>query len=134
MKKEDIIEYAARCIVPDQEMTCPERALFYTLKDIYEDFRKGVLSKERGETLKNRALRQFDLDKGAFDSAFRILRDNAELWKSIELEGNHYRLERTLENADAFVEAVYKVRMKQTKRAEDAANKEEQKEGDKSDG
>ena len=130
MQKDKIVEYAARGIVPDQEMTCPERALFYTLKDVYNDFRKGVLSKDRGETLKNRALRQFDLDQGAFDSALRILRDNAELWKRIETEGNHYRLDRTLENADMFVEAVYGVRMKQLKKF---TEEQKQKEGDTSD-
>lgn len=104
---------AARGIVPEEEMTCPERALFYTMKDIYEQFRLGKLSKETGESLKNKTLRQFDLDQGAVQSAMKILRDNAELWKRIELAGNHYRLDRTLENADAFIEAVYRVRGKQ---------------------
>ena len=113
MQKNKIIEYAARGIVPEQEMTCPERALFFTLKDIYESFKKGVLSKDRGETLKNQALRQYDIDKGAFDSALKILRDNASLWKQIEMAANHYRLDRTLENADIFIEAVYGVKLKQ---------------------
>ena len=93
-------------------MTCPERALFLSLKDIYFRFRQGMITKEQGEAQKNKAMRQFDLDTGAFTSAMKILRDNAELWKRIELAGNAYRLERTLENADAFIEAVYNVNIK----------------------
>lgn len=93
-------------------MTCPERALFLSLKDIYSRFRQGLISKEQGEAQKNKAMRQFDLDKGAFDSAMRILRENAELWKRAELAANTYRLERNLDNADAFIDAVYNVKIK----------------------
>jgi len=112
MQKDKIIEMAARGIVPEEEMTCPERALFYTMKDIYEQFRLGKLSKETGESLKNKTLRQFEIDKGAIESAMRILRENSELWKRVEIAANNYRLERTLEHADAFIEAVYNVRIK----------------------
>lgn len=112
MQKDKIIEMAARGIVPEEEMTCPERALFYTMKDIYEQFRLGKLSKETGESLKNKTLRQFEIDKGAIESAMRILRENSELWKRVEIAANAYRLERTLEHADAFIEAVYNVRIK----------------------
>lgn len=94
-------------------MTCPERALYYALKDVYDNYRKGILNKAQGEAQKNKAIRQFDLDTGAFTSAMKILRDNAELWRRIELAGNRYRLERTLDNADAFIEAVYSVKVKQ---------------------
>ena len=95
-------------------MTCPERALFYTLKEIYSNYRQGAISKAKGEDLKNKAMRQFEIDNSAVMSAMKILRKDAELWKSIELAGNHYRLDRTLENADAFIEAVYSVKMKFT--------------------
>ena len=37
---------------------------------------------------------------------------HARLWKEIEAAGGRYWEERTLENADAFVEAVYGVRVK----------------------
>lgn len=93
-------------------MTCPERALFYALKEIYSDYRQGAISKSKGEDLKNKAMRQFEIDNGAFMSAMKILRENALLWKSIEKTSSQYRLERTLENADAFLEAVYNVPIK----------------------
>ena len=93
-------------------MTCYERALFYTLKDIYSSYRRKLITKEQGESGKNAALRQYDLDKGAIESAMHILRSNAELWKHIEMAASTYRLDRTLENADAFIEAVYNVKIK----------------------
>ena len=93
-------------------MTCPERALFYTLKEIYSDYRQGTISKAKGEDLKNKAMRQFEIDNGAVMSAMRILREHAQFWKSVEMSASRYRLERTLENADAFLEAVYKVPIK----------------------
>ena len=112
MTKEEIIKYAAGGQMPNREMTCPERALFYALKDIYTRFRQGIITKEQGESQKNLALRQFALDNSAILSAMKILRQNAEMWKEIELAGNHYHMDRTLENADAFIEAVYRTKLK----------------------
>jgi len=93
-------------------MTCPERALYYALRDIYSQYRKGIITKSKGEELKLKAMRQFDLDNQAISSAIKILHKHAEFWKSIEKASSRYRLERTLENADAFLEAVYKVPIK----------------------
>lgn len=112
MLKDDIIKCAVSGQLPQVDMTCPERALYYTLKDVYDNYRKGLINKAQGEAQKNKALRQYDLDCGAFTSAMRILRDNAKLWQQIELAANHYRLERSLDNADAFIEAVYNVNIK----------------------
>ena len=94
-------------------MTCPERALYYTLKDIYEQYRKGFISKSNGEALKNKAMRQFDIDTDALLSAMHILRQNAQLWQTIETAGSAYRQNRTLENADVFISTVYGVRIAQ---------------------
>lgn len=113
MTKDEIVRYALSGYIPDVQMTCPERALFFTLKEIYSNYRRGLLSKEKGEALKLEALRQFNLDKGVYDSAMKILRQNAEMWKAIELTGSAYRTDRTLEKADQFVEAVFNCGMLQ---------------------
>ena len=113
MKKEDIIKFAAIGQLPAEAMTCPERALYYTLKDVYSRLRQGSLDKSQGENLKNHALKQYELDLSALESSLKILRQNAELWKAIETAGNAYRLNRTLDLADIFIETVYGVRIKQ---------------------
>ena len=101
--------------MPDAEMTCPERCLWYDLRELYRQFRDGVLTREQGEKLKAQAIRRYDLDTGARESALRILRQNADMWAEIELAGSVYRTDRTLEHADAFIAAVYGVKVKQKK-------------------
>lgn len=98
--------------MPDDAMTCPERALYYALRDIYSDYKRGIITKAKGEELKLKAMRQFEFDNQSISSAIKILKSHAEFWKSIEMASSRYRLERTLENADAFLEAVYKVPIK----------------------
>ena len=98
--------------MPVEAMTCPERALWYALRDIYSQFRRGLIDKRKGEELKLKALRQFDLDNQAISNAMKILKEHARFWQSVERTASAYRLERTLENADAFLEAVYNVPIK----------------------
>ena len=43
-----------------------------------------------------------------------IVRRQAEMWNRIEVAGSRYGPERTIENADAFFEAVYDVKLKST--------------------
>lgn len=112
MKRESIIEYAAQNIKPDGNLNCAEWVLFYTARDIYKAYYNGSITIQAGEEKKKRALRQFELDNGELLRAKEILRQHAEMWRSIEEAGSRYRLNRTLENADAFIEAVYGVGIK----------------------
>lgn len=98
--------------MPVEAMTCPERALWYALRDIYSSYKRGVITKVKGEELKRKAMRQFNLDNQATSNAIKILKEHANFWKSIEQAASQYRLERNLDNADAFLEAVYKVPIK----------------------
>ena len=126
MDKDNIIRLAAGGYLPkDIPMTCPERALFYTLKDIYEQYRKGLISKSNGEFMKNKAIKQFEEDSEALKFAMRILRQNAQLWQTIETAGSAYRKNRTLENADVFISTVYGVRMAQKEENADVVQKGE---------
>lgn len=113
MKREKIIEFAAQNISPEGNLNCAEWRLFYVARDIYRDYYRGKITLQLGEEKKNRALRQFELDKNELLSAKAILLQNAEMWREIELAGSRYRTERTLENADAFIEAVYGVGIKE---------------------
>ena len=112
MTKEDISKYAYLNEMPDKEMTCPERCLWYALRDVYRRFQSGDIKKEQSIQEKNRALKQFELDSGVLNSAKKIVAHNASMWAEIELAGSLYSMDRTLENADAFLNAVYGVRMK----------------------
>ena len=114
MTKEQISKYAFMNELPEGiELTCPERCLWYALRDVYRRFASGELTKEQGDAEKNKSLRQFDLDTGELIQARKILQRNSNMWMEIELAGSAYGMDRTLENADAFFQAVYGVKLKQ---------------------
>ena len=110
MTREDINKYAYAETVLPAGAPCPDRCLWFSLRDIYRQYRSGEISKEEGEKRKNRALRQHEHDSGCLTSAERILKNNARMWMEIELSGSAYALDRTLENADRFINAVYGVK------------------------
>ena len=97
---------------PNPEWTCAERAFFYAMRDLYAKFKTGSLSKEEGERLTSIAEKQFKKDEADFLEAKKIIANNAEMWKRIEFASHRYIQERTVENANAFVEAVYGVKLK----------------------
>ena len=112
MTKEDISKYAYLNELPDKELTCPERCLWYALRDVYRRFQSGDLKKDQCVQEKNKAINQYELDSGVLKSAKRIVAHDASMWAEIELAGSLYSMDRTLENADAFINAVYGVKMK----------------------
>ena len=114
MTKEHISKLAFVNDLPDTEMTCPERCLWYTLRDVYRRFAAGDLTKAQGDEEKKRAFKQFTVDSQRLELADRIIQRNAEMWSEIELAASMFALDRTLENADAFIRAVYGVKTKNT--------------------
>ena len=107
MTKEEIIKYAKSDTMPEEHhnMTCPELLLFYVLRDIYRAYRKGAISVEKGEVQRNLAIKQFEINTEELESAKAFLTFNAKMWQLTEAARNNYRINRTLENADALVEA-----------------------------
>ena len=112
MTKDEISKYAYMGEMPDKEMSCPERCLWYALRDVYRRFQSGDIKKDQSIQEKNKAIKQFEQDNGELNSAKEIIARNAAMWSEIELAGSLYGMDRTLENADAFVAAVYGVKLK----------------------
>ena len=112
MTKEEISKYAFMNEMPETEMSCPERCLWYALRDVYSRFQSGDIKKEQSIQEKNKAVKQFEQDNGVLSSAKKIIAHNASMWAEIELANSMYAMDRTLENADAFVSAVYGVKLK----------------------
>lgn len=96
-------------------MTCPERCLWYALRDVYRRFQNGEITQDKGDAEKRRAVRQYELDAGVLHSANRIIERNANMWTEIELAAMAYGRDRTVENADAFFRAVYGVKLRNAK-------------------
>ena len=83
------------------------------LCDLYAVYRAGRLSKDAAAREKAALLRELTRAREREELRDRIERKTAAMWKAIEAAGNRYGIERTLENADAFVEAVYGARLKE---------------------
>ena len=105
MTKEEIILCAKTGLLKEGNYAYPELLLYYMLRDIYAGYRKGIISAEKGEALKNEAMKQFEMNTQELMSVRRILKQNSEMWQTTEQARSNYRLNRTLENADALVEA-----------------------------
>lgn len=115
MTKEEISRWAYTGDKPDEPMNCAERCLWYTMRDIYRGFQSGSVTKEQGDAEKRKAFKQFEMDVGELAQAKALLARNANMWAEIELAHIAYNMDKTVENADAFVRAVYGVKMRQTK-------------------
>ena len=98
---------------PDADCPMPERILWWTLRDMYRKFRAGQMDKEQGEKAKQKAMRQYQQDKGDLDMYKRLVKHSAEMWRDIETKAEAYaKSSNRSDEADALFEAVYGVRPK----------------------
>ena len=95
--------------IPDISLPAYDCLLWYMLRDIYDRYRNHIITQEEGEAEKQKALRKYYDSKSNFDTAAQILRNHANMWRNIESTADAYRLNPTIENADAFLTAVYGV-------------------------
>ena len=104
---------------PDESWKAPELVLWYSFRELYRDFKSGKIKEESAKNIKAEILNRYQAQKTEYDTMQNIVRKQAEMWKNIETVGSRYGTERTLENADIFMEAVYGVRIKPTLNASD---------------
>ena len=109
MKIEEISRYALSGDLPDKYMTCPERCLFYSLRDLYALHKEKRITKAEGENRKEKLLKQYEKDCEELNYSKMFLQYQGKFWKGIENAAMRYRKNPTVENADAFIEAVYGV-------------------------
>jgi hypothetical protein len=81
---------------------------FISLRSIYGMVERGIIQRSAAGKMRSQLLSEYRNARGRYDLMVR----SASLWKRIEPYSARYRDERTLENADAFVEAVYGVKSK----------------------
>ena len=108
LEAKEIAAMAARNpSVEERSLSCPERCFFYAMKELYQAFRENKITKEQGEEMRQAAEKQFNADCAEYAAAKKILLHHSKMWKGIEQAGSAYRNNRTIENADAFIGAVY---------------------------
>lgn len=80
-----------------------EQIFFLGLRRLYAYAKLSGMLPEQGSQEKAALLKEFGVRNLQISRAEKTTR----MWKEIEAAANRYRTERTLENADAFVKAVY---------------------------
>lgn len=113
------IAYAGKEL-PPPSLPPPERIMWYAFRDLYARFKQKQITKEESEKEAAIIMRTYRDDRGIFDETAKIWKYHAELWKNIEVAGNAFARERTIETAERFYEAVYDVKLKQQTRKEAA--------------
>ena len=89
-----------------------EQAAYQALRYLYAMYHRKAISREDAAREKKLIRVQHDRAKADFETNRRNLLAHAEMWKKIEETANQFGKERTLENAEAFVQAVYGCKMK----------------------
>lgn len=92
---------------PPDGLNVAERCLFYSLRDMYDEYKRGTLDAADGAQRKNKALRQYEKDCMDIQKANIYTQHVAEMYKRIEWAAIQYHDKRDLDTADKFVEAVY---------------------------
>ena len=112
MTLQDLKLAAYNGITPPEPLSCPERAFFLQAKEIYAQFHdKRITQSESAEAMRQ-AIQDYKRDmverQNGIDALYRI----ADLYKQLELAATAYAKDRTLENADKLLEAIYGVTMR----------------------
>ena len=113
MTVDEIAKLAAQNIVPSEKLSLAETLLWYRLRDLYRNFAQGSISKENAAVEKQKIVKQYNADSALFGFYDSYVSKSAQMWRNIEVAATAYRTNKTIENADKFVEAVYGVKMKE---------------------
>lgn len=108
---DDIARYASKEILPE-ELDAAQRCFWYAMRDLYRAFRAGAISKQDGEVLRMSALRQYEADIKEHCAYSEWLAYMERFWRGVEESGSRYAKGPSIETADAFFEAVYRVKRK----------------------
>ena len=108
---------------PAESWKAPEIVLWYAFRELYRDYRAGKIKEDKAKSIKSEIVKRYHVQKTEHETMQNIVRRQAEMWNRIEIAGSRYGTERTIENADAFFEAVYDVKLKSTDKTENEGEK-----------
>ena len=113
MTIDQIAKLASQNIVPSEKLSLAETLLWYRLRDLYRTFAAGSISKEKAAAEQQKIVKQYNRDNETQGFYETYVAKSAKMWRNIEGAATEYRKNKTIENADKFVEAVYGVQMKE---------------------
>ena len=84
-----------------------ERLLWCRMREVYRAFRAGEISKGIGQDCKTAALAEYRQASNRLRQGTEAQRRMAWIWQELERYSSAYRKERSLDTADALMQAVY---------------------------
>lgn len=84
-----------------------DQAAYQAMRYLYALYRRGGIPREDAAAEKGRIRGEYEIRKKQFQAVREGQTERAQFWKAIEAAANRFGRERTLENAEAFLEAVY---------------------------
>ena len=86
-----------------------DQLCFQALSTLYKRFYSGRITREQGEHDARLIRRKRDENVKSIEFGEKCRSHAVTLWKNIEQSANAYQNNRTLENADKLIEAIYGV-------------------------
>lgn len=86
-----------------------EQYAYLCLRNLYWQYRDGAIDRDTVEVEKRKIMGAARRAENQAVFQDKLCASTTELWRRIEAAGTAYAQERTLEHADAFYEAVYRV-------------------------
>lgn len=93
---------------PNEKYPMPDRIFFWALRDMYQRFKAGKITKEQGDSERKTAEKLYRRDRAKYDLYTSTVQNITSFWKRVEAAASDYAKSsgRTPE-ADALFEAVY---------------------------
>lgn len=93
---------------PNEKYPMPDRIFFWALRDMYQRFKAGKITKEQGDSERKTAEKLYRRDRAKYDLYTSTVQNITSFWKRVEEAATDYAKSngRTPE-ADALFEAVY---------------------------
>lgn len=115
MTLQDLKIAAYNGITPSEPLCCPERAFFLQAKEIYAQYHNKRITQSESSEAMRQAIQDYKRDMQERQNGIDALHRIADLYKEVELVATAYAKDRTLENADKLLEAIYDVTMRKDK-------------------
>lgn len=84
-----------------------DQAAYQAMRYLYALYHRSEIPREDAAAEKGRIRGEYEIRKKQFQAVREGQTERAQFWKTIEAAANRFGGERTLESAEAFLEAVY---------------------------
>ena len=93
---------------PNEKYPMPDRIFFWALRDMYQRFKAGKITKEQGDSERKTAEKLYRRDRAKYDLYTSTVQNITSFWNRVEAAASDYaKSDGRTPEADALFEAVY---------------------------